>query len=131
MQARLVPVLLGLFFSPVSFAGDKDWTDPETGKEWRLLGHSVDWQVAVEGCDAMTTGDAAFRLPSLDEWWDAFDRIKDTELALELRTVQLRAWTSDALIGVEPKRIWTLYLLSGNAGGVPATDQAAATCIGQ
>ena len=130
MLAKWIAVVT-LTISGMAFsAEDASWKDPETGRTWRLLGHSVTWAQADAGCDGMKSEDAKFRLPTLDEWWDAYDRIKDTELARELRTIQLMAWSSDAMPDVEPTRIWSLYLLSGNAGGVLATSQAAAACIG-
>lgn len=126
---RMAVLAASLLLSVPAFSADDSWKDPETGKIWALLGHSITWAAAVGGCDAMTTAGATYRLPTLDEWWDAYDRIKDTGLARELRTIQLMAWSADAMPGVEPARIWSLYLLSGNAGGVLATAQAAAACV--
>lgn len=103
---------------------DLSWKDPVTGNIWHFLSNSQTWNEAVAGCNEVGT-----RLPTLNEWWDAYDRLKDTDLARSLQVLQLKAWTADPLPGTVPARVWALFLQSGNGGGIPADDFASAACI--
>ena len=109
---------------------DETWKDPVTGKNWYALSHSINWAEALTGCENLDVGDDfSYRLPTLKEWWDAYDRIKGTSLAQSLQTLHLQAWTADPFPGTDPKLVWSLYLQSGNGGGQLATALASAACV--
>lgn len=103
------------------------WKDPATGNIWHFLSQSIAWHEAVEGC--RTFANAPSRLPSLDEWWEAYDRFKDSDLARSLQVLQLKAWSADQFPDTDPLLVWALFLQSGNGGGIRATELAAAACV--
>lgn len=129
---RSILTFLALIFlgKSAAAASNESWKDPVTGKIWHILSQSIYWSDAVTGCEDLDIGgDSSYRLPTLEEWWDAYDRIKLTPLAESLQSLQLKAWTSDPLPGTNPPMIWTLYLQTGNGGGLLAADLASAACI--
>jgi hypothetical protein len=125
------------FFLVIPFIGiaadvraDETWKDPVSGKIWHVLSHSINWHEALAGCENLDAeGDSSYRLPTLEEWWDAYDRIKGTSLAQSLQTLQLQTWTADPFPGTKPQLVWSLYLQSGNGGGLLATALASAACV--
>lgn len=126
----LMTALTTVLLQSHSARASDSWIDVSTGKTWQFLSHSIQWSDALAGCDAAIDDQkSVYRLPTLNEWWEAYDRIKSTPLAHNLQKFQLSAWTFDALPGTVPEMIWTLFLQTGNAGAVLADDLAAAACI--
>jgi hypothetical protein len=134
--ARAALTLFVLFVPAAAGYADPtlSWKDPVTGNTWHFLSNSLTWNEAVAGCNDMgpvinRDAELLYRLPTLNEWWDAYDRLKDEDLARSLQVLQLKAWSADPMPGTVPVRVWALFLQTGNGGGIPADDLASAACI--